>query len=580
MEKLKKCYHLDWRLGVLIIFACLFFCLYSFLAFDLGGGRLSLQNSPDETANLFFARSMAENFSLQFSDPSNKVAGGLVSPRSMRVINGQTAPAGFLGLPLLYGVLGRIFGLDAIPFFTPFLGAWGVIIFYLLISELFDRNSGFVSALLLLILPGWWYYSTKGLMPNVAFVFFFLLSLLFYILAVKKRKIFPYLIFGAAWGLALMIRPSEVAWLFWLFLLLTIFNWKKINWTYLILGVLTAVVVFSPVLYFNQQIYGSPLSIGYVTKLTEPGAGVLQQGLNLFEKFFLPFGFHPKTAAITFYNFTYGIFPIWTIAVLLSLIFSIIKYKEKKSFLLYSCLFIFISLYLIIYYGSWNFHDNLDPEAVTIGTSYIRYWLPVYVFSLAFIGLAFNCLKNWRLLSTFSQGIRSCEKNLCKVTLRQDQYQKLVLGQDRGVLEKVLDLLKNVLIVILFLSLSLVSYQQVMLNGPESIFGVQGYLNEYQNIAQKVVALTPDNAIIVAGRMDKVFFSVRRVVYELKFPQNYDKIKELAANGWPVYYFSFTLSSDDFFYLNQTVFETYGLKLGASLIDFTNQSLYPLIIID
>ena len=63
-----------------------------------------------------------------------------------------------------------------------------------------------------------------------------------------------------------------------------------------------------------------------------------------------------------------------------------------------------VSLWLILFYGSWSIRDNPDPSAVTIGSSYLRYRLPIFVISV--LPVAWGLERIWsrprvgRLLAT------------------------------------------------------------------------------------------------------------------------------------------------------------------------------------
>ena len=46
---------------------------------------------------------------------------------------------------------------------------------------------------------------------------------------------------------------------------------------------------------------------------------------------------------------------------------------------------LFISVFFAIYYGSWEFTDKLTLHLNTLGISYVRYWLPIYLLSLPFV---------------------------------------------------------------------------------------------------------------------------------------------------------------------------------------------------
>jgi len=321
-----KAFKSDWRPQVLTAIGLVFFMLYSFLAFTTSGPF----NSPDETANYFFAGRFASETSLQFYDPANDTADGLVSPRSMRVVLGKTVPAGFIGLPILYGLVAKAFGTGIIPFLTPFLAVVAIIFFYLLVKSVFDRNIAFVSSLLAFIFPGWWYYSAKGLMPNVAFVSFLIISLYFFLRSLDSKKLSHYLLFSVFLSFSLMVRTSEFIWIAVLLLAIVLLNLKKINWRYLITAFAVFLIVFSPIFFFNQANYGSPFSLGYSLNLELENKNLIGQSLTLAEKMVLPFGFHPKTALANFYDYTFGLFPVWSGFLLFGFLFSACEDNQMR----------------------------------------------------------------------------------------------------------------------------------------------------------------------------------------------------------------------------------------------------------
>ncbi|HBH16884.1 MAG TPA: hypothetical protein DDW92_01320, partial [Candidatus Veblenbacteria bacterium] len=93
--------------GWLIIFALIAFFIYA----SFNWGLPWRFNSPDEAANAYFTQMVARGESVAVSEPLNYVAQNpIVHPRSTHIINGQLAPASFLGLPLLLGFVGRIIG--------------------------------------------------------------------------------------------------------------------------------------------------------------------------------------------------------------------------------------------------------------------------------------------------------------------------------------------------------------------------------------------------------------------------------------------------------------------------------------
>ena len=546
MLKIGKKIEVEWQLIALFLLGLIFFLVYSFLAFKLplswtDNPKLVL-NSPDETSNLFFSHLYAYQSVPQFKDVANEIAGGLVAPRSMRVINGQTAPASFLGLPIIYGFIAKIIGVGFIPFLTPAIAVIGLLFFYLLIKEIFNKETAFIAALLGFILPAYWYYSTKGLFPNVAFVSFFIIALYFFIKIIKGLgtlkpfwQLAYYGLAGVFLALTLMVRTSEIVWIIPLFVILAAIHWRRLRLDYLFFALIVCLLVFSPVFFINQRIYGSPLSIGYSLALELKDKNLLEQGVTFLEKMFLPFGFNLGLIFKNLFNYTFKLFPLWTglslmmVALYLLTLFSPLTFRKKNT--LYLALYGLFSAYLVIYYGSWPIWDNPDPNAVTIGTSFVRYWLLPYLFILPI----------WAWVFSF--------------------YLKKI---------------KYPLAVILFGVLAVNAFQLVMLDKSEGIFKVRQNLEEYQQIAAQVVAATETNAVIISERMDKVFFPARRVIYKLNQPADYQNAKKLLENDYPVYYFNFTLNDETLRQLNENFYEPQGLKVNQSLLDFKNQSLYPI----
>lgn len=532
----------DWRFASIVIFAAIMLLGYGFFYFSAHADMEPLIfNSPDETANYTFAKLFSESGTLQFEDSANILADGLIVPRSMRVINGLTSPASFLGLPLLYGSIAKITGADLIPLFTPLLSAMGLIFFYLLIKELFSSRIAFYSTVMAGIFPGWWYYSAKGLMPNVPFMAIVIIAIYLGIIAIKRKNWLLYMLSGAFLALGLAIRTSEIVWLAPVIIFLLAMARKKINYFSLLLGVFAFIIAFSPVFYFNFKIYGSPFSVGYDLHLKQFGEQLLNNGLSLFGQIFLPFGFHIKDAIKHLYDYTAGLFSLWSFFFIFGWIYFLSYalrkfFKEKKSGgLVYLICCIFVFSYIAVYYGSWTFNDNPDPSAVTIGTSYARYFLPIYLFSMPPLAIYFeNTLKSRRIAQLVFFGF-------------------------------------------IFCALFLFSFNIVMLDPQEGLIKVRSNIEDYTGIARKTAVITPSNAVIIAEKMDKAFFKVRRVIYKLNVPADYGKIKKLTDNKIPVYIFHFIYSSEDLAFLNYSAYNPAGLRILPSIYGFSNQGLYPII---
>jgi len=190
-----------------------------------------------------------------------------------------------------------------------------------------------------------------------------------------------------------------------------------------------------------------------------------------------------------------------------------------------------LSVILIFYYGSWSFNDNPDPTHFTIGNSYTRYWLPIYLMLLPLVALAIEKITRIVLLIT----------NKSKAKIR-----KIIAG---GI---------QALVVLYFVYLGI----NFVLFGSEEGLAYLYYnnLSERAN-AEKVWSLTEKEGIIITQYYDKFFFPERRIIMG-KLPN--DEILtavEKLVNYYPVYYYNFYLNDKDVAYLNERKFAPYNVKM-------------------
>src|SRR3989338_59979 len=159
-----------WLSGVLMVWLSFWAVVYTQLSFrtvPLNGERSF--NSPDETAIFYFSRRSAAGDLIAAPQVPGNLAGGIVHPRSMAVLQGKLVPLSFLGMPVWYGLAGRLAGPWIIIFLTPLFAALGGWVFFRICNDVFGRRVAFAAALLLPLLPPWWYYSARSMFHNVAF---------------------------------------------------------------------------------------------------------------------------------------------------------------------------------------------------------------------------------------------------------------------------------------------------------------------------------------------------------------------------------------------------------------------------
>ena len=487
-------------------------------------------NSPDEMANAYFSLRLAQGQPITEPAPLNQVAdNNIVHPRSTVVVNGQMAPASFLGLPLIFGFIGRVLGQSTLPYLSPLFAIVGLLAIYLFVRELSGWRAAVIAIILVASLPAYWYYHARSFFHNA--LFFDLLALQFY-LSLKVLKpgwVWQYIAAGLVFGLAISVRASEIFWLSAMWFIWLILNRKALRIGPLILSGVSAIVAFLPVLLVNKQIYGQYLSVGYRTGLDLWGVN-LNESLSLLRELIIPFGIN---AAHIWQNVNHYLIKLqwwWAVLAIIGLAFSFYHwFKLTRVAQSYLVMWLLASGWLIVLYGSWLFHDNPDPSAVTLGTAYMRYWLPVLV---------------W-LLSPAAQGL---------AWWWQKRWGKTLVAAVLGVF--------------IFLS-----WQLVMTESQEGLIKIKQNIKRFENASLQVQAVTPADAVIVTGITDKFFFPERQVMVDLYNERDLESVGRLLRAQVPVYNFHITWPAADFDYYNNQLAE-HNLSLEPVLQPIGEHSLY------
>lgn len=240
------------------------------------------------------------------------------------------------------------------------------------------------------------------------------------------------------------------------------------------------------------------------------------QDIPLLKALLLPFGFHPRTILHNVRAYFWDLFGFWTILAGMGIIWFFLK--SKKTFnTKYLILFLSLSLYLLIFYGSWSFFDNLLRQP-SIGTSYVRYFLPIYIFSLPLIA-----------------GL-------------------LVWLWQRG---RILKLGAAVLVLVLFLTSAAEVFAPL-----EGLASVKKTIQTYQSWQVEVYSRVEPGAVIVTRYGDKYLFPGRKVITGWETPEQAKAIKNLIAKDIPVYLYDFKSEG-----------EAAGLKLSEPLAGWESLEL-------
>ncbi|MBI5465827.1 MAG: glycosyltransferase family 39 protein [Candidatus Kerfeldbacteria bacterium] len=507
--------------------------LYSSFSWGLPASRY---NSPDEAANAYFAGRLAQGQTLAAPVPlNNKLPAPIIHPRSTVVVQGNLVPASFLGWPLLAGAWGRIFGAGWLPFLTPLGAILGLLCFYSIIRELFDRRTAVISTMLLVFLPAYWYYHARSLFHNALFFDLLLASAWFMLQSLRQQKSWYYLGAGLAVGLAVAVRTSEIFWILSSGLLWLVLSWRQVKPRYLPLLGLGALLGFAPVLWANYAVYGQVLSVGYRAGLKFPLSD-LRATTSLLGELILPFGFHPRAILSNTYNYLLGLSWWWAVLATGGLAWLLARWRglssEQRAFTLKGFL---ACLWLVVLYGSWSFHDNPDPQAITLGTSYVRYWLPLYAFLLWPAGAFLSWL--WGLKAGW---LRAAVAGLVGVY-------------------------------------TILSFTLVFYDPQEGLLKIRANIKRFEQVGRAVQQATEPESVIVSGNTEKNYWPERQEIVSLLNPSDYQTVRQLLEAGTPVYRFHPTWSPPDLRYMNERQLAQAGLKLAPVRLGFEDHSLYKFL---
>lgn len=549
----------------LVVLSVIFFFGYLFLyinPFLLGPGTGAepthlVLNQPDESANYLFIRQLALLDKFGYDEPLSAVSLNQVHPRSTTVIGNKLVPISFPGFIVLVAFFSKIllmflgpgwFNLVAVSF-TPLVAVLTPLFFYGFLRRIFEKPVAALSAVGLFILPVWHYYASRPFQHNILFVFFCVLMLYCFVVFWEKKdqpyKVWWAFLIGLFFGLAVYVRPSETAWLVGLFIILLVLTRKAWHLReYLALGsaVIVTVIIF---LATQMAFYSHPFGSGYVRPTSTGEAGLVSagpQGIPMVQAIFLPFGFHPRVMWFNFVGYFVKLFGLWTFLSLAGfitwLITNIRKTKLDIRYLvldinqrLYFVLFGLVALYLLIFYGSWLFFDNLVNQ-FSIGSSHARYFLPVYVFALPMV--AWFLVWLWR----------------------------------RGWILK---------IAAITLAITLLVFSSLAVFTPlEGLAKVKNTLVDYRDWQNRIYELTPADAIILTRYADKYIFPGRQVIPGWQEPEQIQALGALVKANYPVYLYDLKLLVETEKSLNDLL-KSVGAKLGPKTAGWADLELRPIM---
>jgi hypothetical protein len=603
-----------WKIIVVFLLALIFFIGVSSYISNFQEDDFIKWLSPDENANYVFTKLYAQTGEIRIFEKYNVIANDIIHPRSFRSDNGFLKPVSFLGIIIIYGKIASVFGYEIIPYLTPFIAALGIIFFFLLIKKIFGSRNAFISAFLLASFPPYIYFSARSMFHNVLFTVMLIIGFYFCYLSLERKyklkreiivpknkwkpgikQIFleisalaPMAVGAYFIGLGIISRSSELIWLAPVLFVLWLFNIRKIGFTRLIIFIGFIIFAFLPVFYWNQVLYSSPINTGYpelnksLSDIASAGTGIVKSTavgefgynkelLNTIKNNIFHFGFEAGQSLrmlyhyfidMFYYIFWFGFFGIF-------LFIQGIR-KWKKRHFAYFSIFSIVSLILVFYYGSWEFYDNPDKESYTIGNSYTRYWLPMYLAFFPFVSMFIVRLSN-ALIPRYKKKQKEFFDSENKVIINKIDFLEKIKFVDRKIL---IAGLRSLLVFIIIL----LSFNFVVFGSDEGLYYSLLKQKNSKTEYDKLMEITENNSVIITRYHDKLLFPERKVIVGLFndniMNANYSHIASLL----PLYYYNFNLPEKDIDYLNDRRLAEVGLNISEVqkiTKDFTLYKLTP-----
>lgn len=600
IKLLKRGIKNHWHIMAVLFLAVIFFTSTSYYNNLVRPDGFVFWGSPDENANYIFTKLYGQSGEVSFFEKYNLYVEDIMHPRSIRSDWGNLKPVSFLGIILIYGKIVSFSSYKIIPYLTPFFASLGIIFYYLLVKKLFGRRNAFVSSFLLASFPVYIYYSSRSMFHNVLFLVLFLASLYFSYLMVEKTRLWKVGFFnidpriinwftgissalgGFFLGFALITRTSEALWVLPAFSVLWIFNFRRVGIAKLLVFLSFLILAWLPAGYWNQILFGAPFYSGYPemnSSLSEISTAsislaesVIPTNLNEAREILkgikaniFYFGFKPDKSWSMFNFYFIKMFPwIFWPAVLGLFLYLQNFYRLGKKGYVYLLTYVLTSIILILYYGSWQFYDNPDINSHTIGNSYTRYWLPVYLGAIPFFSIFL--LKITRGLFPFKKWVIS-------------KRDTLFLSKSL-VLEKIFSLrasfLVNGLRILIVALLVIISLNFVIFGSEEGMFYSFSKKEDVQKNYTEIINKTESNSVIITTYYDKLLFPKRKVIVgDFSDPLINEKFAGV-ADYLPLYYYGFSFSDDDLEYLNNRRLKEVGLGIDKIMKMGDNFTLYKI----
>ena len=173
--------------------------------------------------------------------------------------------------------------------------------------------------------------------------------------------------------------------------------------------------------------------------------------------------------------------------------------------------------------------ERSNLASYTIGNSYTRYWLPMYLMAIPLVALAIEL------------GLKA----LFFFFRKHNSHRTLVSG--------------GATVIVFLIALS--SFNFLLFGSEEGLINLYYNTREDKRIGELVFKLTPDDAIIMTQYHDKVLFPERRIIMGKMDEAQYYPYLDKLLKHYSVYYFNFSYTPEAVAYLNDGRLAKYNIKL-------------------
>lgn len=444
-------------------------------------GEMPRLNSPDETINWTTALRVADGRGVGVYEPLNKVSENIIRPRAMTVIGEYIVPVSFLAMPVMYGAIGAVTLPLVIPFLTALVTALVLPAVYGVWRRYFDERVALIATVLWAFHPALWYYTSRAMYHNVLFVDLLILAWWVYLVAREQEWKWDWVMaLTLTVSMAVAVRLNEAVWILPLLVVVWWTQRRALGWRQYVVGFVTAGVFWLGWYWLQQSVYGVGGAVQYTTPVQS--AHWVRQWLALL----WPFGFDAGTLGTTIQRyFVVLLLPLW----LMVWLAAVQKWENarenmREMFSPYFLITLAVTVWLVLYYGSWAVVDTVGLSGVTVGNSHVRYWLPVFALWMPYVALGVDSVSGWF----------------------RAEHRRMV----------------SVAVVLLLVSYG---FLIAFFDKYEGLVSIASRLQTSRATAAYVANITPEDAIVLGDRSDKVFYPDRRVISPGTLPyQTYDEV--------------------------------------------------------